>query len=209
MNRKGMWLVAALACALAAPIQTLSATSSSVPAGSTVTSVDLCPNGPGGVTYPGATPPFGCQGDSSGATSVTLCAGDDVHAFVRTQVMVDGKRPSLQPLAGTVAVHVHNAAYGSQNNVSTSAADGTALAQLGALSPGTYDVKASLWTGMRTAADGTVTSYPASNSTVKLVVSEAPCTGTPVTGGNAKRGCGVGDANHQHDPRTGKACPTK
>lgn len=207
MNRKGMWLAAAVACALAAPIQTLTATSS-VPVGSTVTSLDLCPGGPGGVSYPGSVPPFGCQGDSSGVKTVTLCAGDNVHAFVRTQVMVEGKRPSLEAIAGTVAVHVQNAAYGSQNNVSTSAADGTALSEVGTLSPGTYDVKASLWTGMRTLPDGTVTSYPASSSTVTLVVNEAPCTGTPVTG-NAKRGCGHGDANHAHDPRNGKACPTK
>jgi hypothetical protein len=209
MNRKGLWLAAALACALAAPLQTLTA-ASSVPVGSTVTSLDLCPDGPGGVSYPGSVPPFGCQGDSSGTTSVTMCPGSNLHAFVRTQVMVDGKRPALQPLAGTVAVHVHNSAYGSQNNVSTSPEHGTALSELGNLPPGTYDVRASLWTGIRTASDGTATTYPASQTTVSLTVSETPCTNAPATdGGKVKKGCGVGDANHQHDPKSGKTCPTK
>src|ERR671914_433542 len=102
MNRKGMWLVAALACALAAPLQTLTA-ASSVPVGSTVTSMDLCPGGPGAVTYPGAAVPAGCQGGSSGTTSVTVCRDAIVHAFVNTRIMLDGKRPALAPLAGTVA----------------------------------------------------------------------------------------------------------
>jgi hypothetical protein len=206
MNRKGMWLVAALACALAAPLQTLTA-ATSVPVGSTVTSVDLCSGGPGGTSYPGSVPPSGCVGDSSGATSVTMCAGDNVHAFVATKVMVDGKRPSLQPVAGTVAVHVQNATYGSQKNVPTSEEHGTALSELGSLPPGSYDVKASLWSGVRTASDGTASSYPASQTTMTLVVSEAPCTAP--TGTKTKNGCGVGDANHAHNPKSGKACPTK
>src|SRR5918992_4142352 len=105
MNRKGMWLAVALACALAAPVQTLTATSS-VPVGSTVTSLDLCPSGPGGTTFPGATAPAGCEGSSTSATTVTVCRDANVHAFVESEIMLDGKRPALAPLEGTVAVHV-------------------------------------------------------------------------------------------------------
>ena len=207
MNRKGMWLVAALACALAAPVSTLSATSSSVPVGSTVTAIDLCPDGPGGVTYPGATAPAGCNGDSGGMTTMTVCRDANVHAFVRNELMVDGKRPALVPLAGTVAVNVQSPTYGNTQNVFTDDA-GTALAQLGPLPTGTYDVSASLWTGTRTNAEGQVVSYPSSKTTMQLVVSEAPC-GEALSTGPGKRGCGAGDANHQHNPKSGKTCSTK
>jgi hypothetical protein len=206
MNRKAMWLTAAVACALAAPMQTLTATSG-VPVGSTVTALDLCPSGPDGVSYPGATAPAGCQGNSTGTTTVTICPGGDVHAFVKSQIMVDGKRPSLQPLEGTVAVHFQSATYGSQNNVATSAADGSALLDAGELPAGSYEVRASLWSGSRTAADGAFSTYPSSSATVTLVVPEAPCTQPLTTSG--KNGCGVGDANHQHNPKSGKPCPTK
>ena len=209
MNKKAMWLVAALACALAAPVQTLTATTG-VAAGDTVTSIDLCPGGPGGVSYPGATAPAGCQGNSTGTLTVTMCPGTKLHAFTKTQIMVDGKRPSLQPVEGTVAVHVHNATYGAQKNVSTSAAAGTALSEVGELPAGTYNVKASLWSGSRTASDGSVSAYPSSSTTLTLVVPESPCTNTQTTTrGSSKSGCGLGDANHQHDPKSGKTCPTK
>jgi hypothetical protein len=206
MNRKGMWLAAAVACALAAPLQTLSA-SSGVPVGSTVTAVDLCPDGPSGTTYPGPAAPSGCSGDSTGATTVTLCRDANVHAFVKAQVMVDGKRPSLAPVQGTVAVNVESATYGNRKNVDTSA-EGTGLLEMGSLAPGTYDVTASLWTGTRIDSLGNTVTYPASKTTVALVVSDSPC-GAPVSTTASKNGCGVGDANHTHDLKNGKACPTK
>jgi hypothetical protein len=206
MNRKGMWLVTALACALAAPLQALTA-ASSVPVGSTVTSVDLCPGGPGGVTYPGATTPAGCQGDSTGARTVTVCRDANVHAFAGAEIMVDGKHPTLVPLAGTVAVQVQSGTYGNTVNVDTDG-NGTGLLELGALPPGNYDVTASLWTGTRTNAEGQLVSYPSSKTTLGLVVTETPC-GETVPTGPSKKGCGVGDANHQHAPKSGRTCPTK
>jgi hypothetical protein len=202
-----MWLTAAVACALAAPLQTLTATSG-VPAGSTVTSLDLCPDGPSGVSYPGATAPAGCQGNSTGATTVTLCPGSNVHAFVKSQIMSDGKRPTLMPLEGTVAVHFQSGTFGSQNNVATSAEHGSGLLEVGDLPPGSYDVRASLWTGTRVAADGSYATYPSSSTTMTLVVPEGSCTNVQ-TVGSAKNGCGNGDANHQHNPKNGKGCPTK
>lgn len=207
MNRKGMWLVAALACALAAPLQTLTA-SSGLPVGSTVTSLDLCPGGPGGVSYPGPVAPAGCQGNSTGASTVTVCRDANVHTFVASEVMVDGKRPALAPLAGTVNVNVQSPTYGNAANVDTNG-DGTALLSMGGLEPGTYEVTASLWTGTRTDSLGNLVTYPASKTTVGLVVSEQPCDGSAPVTTTAKKGCGVGDANHQHSPRSGKPCPTK
>lgn len=209
MNRKAMWLTAAVVCALAAPLQALTATSG-VPVGSTVTALDLCAGGPGGTSYPGATAPAGCQGDSGGTTTVTVCPGSKVHAFVKTQIMVDGRRPALQPLEGMVALHVQSGTYGSQHNVSTSADHGSALREVDELPAGTYEVRASLWTGSRAAADGTYSTYPSSSTTLTLVVPESPCAGTQTTTGvKTKSGCGVGDANHQHNPKSGKTCPTK
>ena len=204
MSRKGIWLVAALACALAAPVQTITATSNGT-VGSTSTSLVLCADGPGVVSYPGATAPSGCLGDST----VTLCPGNNVHAFVKSQLMVDGKRPTLQPLAGVVAVHLSGPTYGSTLNVSTSATDGSALLEIGNVPPGTYEAKASLWTGERTAADGSLMSYPASSTTMTLVVPEAPCTAPTSASVGGKNGCGAGDANHVHNPKSGKTCPTK
>jgi hypothetical protein len=206
MNRKGMWLAVAVMCALVAPIRTLTATSN-VPVGSTVTALDLCQSGPGGLTYPGSTAPAGCEGDSTGATTVTFCRDANVHAFVGSQIMVDGRRPALVPVEGVVAVRLESPTYGNTHNVATNSA-GTGLQELGVLPVGTYDVTASLWTGTRTTAEGALESYPSSKTMLSLVVSESPCGGAVPTA-PGKKGCGGGDANHVHNPKSGKTCPTK
>jgi hypothetical protein len=107
-----------------------------------------------------------------------------------------------------VAVHVQSTAYGDTKNVDT-LADGTALLEMGQLPPGSYDVSASLWTGTRTDAAGNLVTFPSSKTTMSLVVSESPCDGSAPATTTGKKGCGVGDANHQHNPKSGKTCPTK
>jgi hypothetical protein len=142
---------------------------------------------------------------------VTLCQGTDVHAFVQTQRMMDGKRPALAPLAGTVMVHLQSATFGVNQNVDTFANSGAALMEIGVVPPGSYDATATLWGGTTVNPDGTSSSYPASAMSMKLTITDSPCGGTaPLsTSTKTKSGCGVGDANHEHAPDPGKTCPTK
>jgi hypothetical protein len=211
MTRRGLMGAAALACALAVPVPAGAATS--LPVGSTQTTMALCPGGPPGTSNPGSSAPSGCQG-GSGATA-TLCKDADVHAFVQTQRMMDGKRPALAPLGGTVLIRLESGDFGTSQNADTFADTGTALAQIGAVPPGTYSASASLRSGETMNADGTMATYPASTTSMTLVVTDSPCgtdggsTPTTTKSPGAKAGCGVGDKNHVHDPGDGKTCPTK
>jgi hypothetical protein len=140
-----------------------------------------------------------------------MCKDADVHAFVQTQQMMDGKRPALAPLAGTVMVHLQSATFGSNLNVDTFAGSGAALAQVGSLPPGAYDATATLWAGTTVNPDGTSSSYPSSSMSMKLTVSDQPCGGTTPTStgnGSGKNGCGLGDTKHERTPEPGK-CPAK
>lgn len=203
MRGMGLLVAGALACAVVAS----PAGAATAAAGSTTTTLALCPSGPAGVTYPGATAPAGCQG-GSGAT-LTVCKDADVHAFVGAEVMLGGKRPAFSPLAGVVAVHVENPSFGFNQNVETAPDYGTALMEMGAIPPGSYTATATLWSGSTTNVDGTALNYASSSATMTLVVTDSPCDGssaTPTTT-SAKKGCGVGDAKHEHDPGPGKTCP--
>ena len=206
MTRRGLMAAAGLACALAVPIPAQAATS--LPVGSTQTTLAFCSGGAAGTTNPGTTAPSGCQG-GSGAT-VTMCKDDDLHAFVQTQIMSGGKRPALTALPATALVRLQSNEYGMNQNVDTFATTGTALAQIGAVPPGTYNAAATLWAGTMTNADGTTTSYPSSSMSMTLVVQDSPCGGTTTsTSTSSKGGCGVGDKNHDHEADAGKSCPTK
>ena len=212
MTRRGLMGAAALACVLAVPTPAGAATTGTIPVGATQTTLALCPGGPAGTTNPGTGAPAGCQGGSG--TTATLCKNADVHAFVQTQRMMDGKRPALAPMAGTVLVRLQSDSFGTNQNVDTFADTGAALAQIGSVPPGTYEASASLRPGSTVNADGTMSEYPASSTTMTLVVTDSPCDGgseqtTSVKTGASKAGCGLGDKNHDHDPGPGKTCPTK
>jgi hypothetical protein len=208
MRRGGLAIAGLVATALAMPLTAEAATT--LPVGATQTTVGFCEQGPAGVTNPGATAPVGCVGTSSGAITATMCKDADVHAFVRTEIMMGGKRPALAPLSGMVAVHVQNPDFGFSQNVTTYSDSGTALVQIGPMPPGTYEATASLWTGVATLSDGTVATYPASSSSMTLVVSESPCSGAPApTSSSGKPGCGLGDTKHERAPDPDKKCPTK
>ena len=210
MSRKGLLAAAGLACALAVPTPAGAATGA-LPVGTTQTRLALCPSGAPGITNPGGTAPSGCV--EGGAA--TLCKDADVHAFVRTERMMDGKRPALAPVAGTVLVRLQSPNYGTNQNADTSADYGTVLAQVGALPPGSYEATATLWGGTATNPDGTTATYPGSTTSMTLVITDSPCSGsgatsTPAPSSNTtKAGCGLGDANHDHEAKAGKACPTK
>ena len=198
-----------LAFALAAPLQIGAATST--PVGSTQTTMALCPNGPDGATNPGAAAPAGCVSGSSSTASITVCKDADVHAFVRSEIMMGGKRPAFAPLAGMVKVHLENDAYGYTENVQTFADSGAALLDMGSVPPGSYKASATLWAGSTTNPDGTTMNYPSSSTSMSLTVTDSPCGGetTTASSGPMKKGCGLGDDNHAHDPGDGKTCPTK
>lgn len=207
MRRKGLFVVAVMACALVAPLPAHAA-GTTAPAGSTRTTLALCPAGPAGISDPGSSAPSGCGSTTAGGTT-TLCKDADVHAFVATEVMGGAKRATYLPLAGSVAVHLQSPTYGFNQNVDTFPTYGSALLQIGSLPPGTYAATATLWSGQMTNPDGTTTVYTSSTTSMNLVVSSSPCGGTTAPTGDAKKGCGLGDSNHEHEATAGKGCPTK